>query len=27
MRREIAGCKEVDLLIEFIETSTRGVVK
>ena len=27
MREEIADCKEVDLLIEFIETSKRGVVK
>ena len=27
MRDEISGCKEVDLLIEFIESSKRGVVK
>ena len=27
MREEITDCKEVDMLIEFIETSTRGVVK
>ncbi|MEP6847504.1 MAG: acyl-ACP--UDP-N-acetylglucosamine O-acyltransferase [Acidobacteriota bacterium] len=27
MRSEISDCKEVDLLIEFIETSKRGVVK
>ena len=27
MRSEIADCKEVDLLIDFIETSKRGVVK
>jgi UDP-N-acetylglucosamine acyltransferase len=27
MREEIADCREVDLLIEFIETSKRGVVK
>jgi UDP-N-acetylglucosamine acyltransferase len=27
MREEIKDCKEVDLLIEFIETSKRGVVK
>lgn len=27
MRAEIADCAEVDLLIEFIETSKRGVVK
>jgi UDP-N-acetylglucosamine acyltransferase len=27
MRDEIKGCKEVDLLIEFIESSKRGVVK
>jgi len=27
MRLEIADCKEVEMLIEFIETSKRGVVK
>lgn len=27
IREEISGCKEVDLLLEFIETSKRGVVK
>ena len=27
MREEIVGCPEVDLLIDFIETSKRGVVK
>ena len=27
IREEIAGCKEVDLLVGFIETSKRGVVK
>ena len=27
IREEIDGCKEVDLLVEFIETSKRGVVK
>lgn len=27
IRSEIAGCKEVDLLTSFIETSKRGVVK
>jgi UDP-N-acetylglucosamine acyltransferase len=27
IREEIADCKEVDLLVEFIETSKRGVVK
>ena len=27
IREEITGCAEVDLLIEFIETSKRGVVK
>jgi UDP-N-acetylglucosamine acyltransferase len=27
MREEISNCKEVDMLIEFIETSKRGVVK
>jgi UDP-N-acetylglucosamine acyltransferase len=27
MRGEITGCHEVDLLVEFIETSKRGVVK
>jgi len=27
MRHEIADCKEVEMLIEFIETSKRGVVK
>lgn len=27
IREEIAGCKEVNLLVEFIETSKRGVVK
>ncbi len=27
IREEIRGCKEVDLLVEFIETSKRGVVK
>ena len=27
IREEITGCKEVDLLVEFIETSKRGVVK
>ena len=27
MRDEISGCKEVDLLVEFIESSKRGVVK
>ena len=27
IRAEIEGCKEVDLLVEFIETSKRGVVK
>ena len=27
IRGEIAGCTEVDLLVEFIETSKRGVVK
>jgi UDP-N-acetylglucosamine acyltransferase len=27
IRQEISGCKEVDLLTEFIETSKRGVVK
>lgn len=27
IREEISGCKEVDLLVDFIETSKRGVVK
>lgn len=27
IRQEITGCAEVDLLVEFIESSTRGVVK
>ncbi len=27
IREEIAGCREVDILVEFIETSKRGVVK
>src|SRR4051794_19316475 len=27
MREEIKDCKEVDLLVEFIESSSRGVVK
>jgi UDP-N-acetylglucosamine acyltransferase len=27
IREEITGCREVDLLVEFIETSKRGVVK
>ena len=27
IREEITGCREVDLLIEFIKTSKRGVVK
>ncbi len=27
IRREIIGCREVDLLLEFIEASRRGVVK
>lgn len=27
IRSEITGCKEVDLLVEFYETSKRGVVK
>ena len=27
MRAEIADCKEVDMLIDFIESSKRGVVK
>ncbi len=27
IKEEITGCKEVDLLIEFIESSKRGVVK
>jgi UDP-N-acetylglucosamine acyltransferase len=27
IREEITGCKEVDILVEFIETSKRGVVK
>jgi len=27
IRNEIVGCSEVDLLIEFIETAKRGVVK
>ncbi|MFZ1701924.1 MAG: acyl-ACP--UDP-N-acetylglucosamine O-acyltransferase [Pyrinomonadaceae bacterium] len=27
IREDIAGCDEVDMLIEFIETSKRGVVK
>jgi UDP-N-acetylglucosamine acyltransferase len=27
IREEITGCKEVDLLVEFIESSKRGVVK
>jgi UDP-N-acetylglucosamine acyltransferase len=27
IREEIGGCSEVDLLVEFIETSKRGVVK
>jgi len=27
IREEITGCKEVDLLLRFIETSKRGVVK
>lgn len=27
IRQEIADCKEVDLLVDFIETSKRGVVK
>jgi len=27
IHKEIADCKEVDLLVEFIETSKRGVVK
>jgi UDP-N-acetylglucosamine acyltransferase len=27
MRAEIDGCKEVDMLVEFIESSKRGVVK
>lgn len=27
IRNEISGCKEVDLLVNFIETSKRGVVK
>jgi UDP-N-acetylglucosamine acyltransferase len=27
MRDEITGCQEVDLLVDFIKTSKRGVVK
>jgi UDP-N-acetylglucosamine acyltransferase len=27
IREEIKGCKEVDLLVEFIESSKRGIVK
>lgn len=27
IREEVAGCKEVDLLLEFIEASQRGVIK
>jgi UDP-N-acetylglucosamine acyltransferase len=27
IRTEISGCREVDLLVEFIETSKRGIVK
>lgn len=27
IREEISGCREVDILVEFIETSKRGVVK
>lgn len=27
IKEEISGCQEVDLLVEFIETSKRGVVK
>jgi UDP-N-acetylglucosamine acyltransferase len=27
IKEEIAGCKEVDILVEFIESSKRGVVK
>lgn len=27
IKKEIEGCKEVDLLVDFIETSKRGVVK
>lgn len=27
IKSEITGCKEVDLLVEFYETTTRGVVK
>lgn len=27
IRAEISGCKEVDILVEFYETTTRGVVK
>ena len=27
IRKEISGCQEVDLLVEFIETSKRGIVK
>jgi UDP-N-acetylglucosamine acyltransferase len=27
IREELAGCTEVDLLVEFIEASKRGVVK
>jgi UDP-N-acetylglucosamine acyltransferase len=27
IREEITGCEEVDLLVEFIETSKRGIVK
>ena len=27
IREEISGCEEVDLLVEFIEASKRGVVK
>lgn len=27
IRAEISGCREVDLLVEFIETSKRGIVK
>ncbi len=27
IREEVAGCAEVDYLVEFIESSTRGVVK
>ena len=27
IQEEITGCKEVDLLVDFIESSKRGVVK